>query len=59
MPDRRASLLVRPCLQNGGRLSNAKRPQFAELAAEEVAEIERSIQALREAIPDGTVVGAA
>jgi len=52
MPDRRASLLVRLCLQNGGRLSNAKRPQFAELTAEEIAEIERSIQALREEAPD-------
>lgn len=32
MPGRRASLLVRLCLQNGGQLSQAKRPLFAELS---------------------------
>jgi hypothetical protein len=58
MPDRRASLLVRLCLQNGGRLSRAKRPQFAELSDEEIAEIESSIQGLRERIPNGSTAGA-
>jgi len=59
MPDRRASLLVRLYLQNGGRLSNAKRPQFAELTADELTEIEKTIQTLRETLSNGSVVGAA
>ncbi len=58
MPDRRASLLVRLCLQNGGRLSPKKRPLFAELSAEEVSTIEASIQTLRESIPNGLMAGA-
>ncbi len=59
MPDRRASLLVKLYLQNGGRLSNAKRPQFAELTADELTEIEKTIQTLRETLSNGSVVGAA
>jgi len=48
MPDRRASLLTRLCLQNGGRLSQAKRAQFAELTEDEVARIEAAVgQAMR------------
>lgn len=43
MPDRRASLLVRLCMQNGGRLSASKRPQFAELNDAEVAALEAGI----------------
>jgi hypothetical protein len=44
MPDRRASLLVRLCLQNGGRLSpKTKREQFSELTDEEIAAIEAAI----------------
>jgi len=44
MPDRRASLLVRLCMQNGGRLSAAKRPQFAEISDAELARIEAAVQ---------------
>jgi hypothetical protein len=44
MPDRRASLLIRLCLQNGGRLSQNKRKQFEELSDEEIAQIEGAIQ---------------
>ena len=44
MPDRRASLLVRLCIQNGGRLSARKRKQFRELHAEEIAAMEAAIQ---------------
>jgi len=57
MPNRRESLLVRLCLQNGGRLSQAKRPLFPELSTEEIARIEQSIQALRETTPDGAAAG--
>ena len=44
MPDRRASLLVRLCLQNQGHLAKGKRDQFAELTDEEVAGIEAAIR---------------
>jgi hypothetical protein len=44
MPDRRASLLIRLCLQNQGRLSQTKRPQFAELTDDEIARIEEELQ---------------
>ncbi len=44
MPDRRASLFVRLCLQNGGRLSAAKRPQFSELTEAEITALEAAIQ---------------
>jgi len=44
MPDRRASLFVRLCMQNGGRLSGGKRPQFAELTDVEVARLESAVQ---------------
>jgi Fic family protein len=44
MPDRRASLLIRLCLQNGGRLSQNKRRQFDELREEEFARIEAALQ---------------
>ena len=46
MPDRRASLLIRLCLQNGGRLSHNKRKQFEELTDIEVAEIESVLREL-------------
>jgi len=45
MPDRRVSLFVRLCLQNGGRLSGAKRSQFAELDDAEVAAMEAAVRA--------------
>ena len=57
MPDRRASLLVRLCLQNGGSLSKTKRSQFNELTDTEVTQIEDSIQKLRETIADDGVDG--
>ncbi len=44
MPDRRASLLVRLSMQNGGRLSASKRPQFSELSDAELAALEAAIQ---------------
>src|SRR5690606_39145265 len=34
MPDRRLSLLVRLCMQNGGRLARGRRKDFAELTDE-------------------------
>jgi hypothetical protein len=44
MPDRRASLLVGLCLQNGGTLSKAKRGEFKELSDDEVDAIQAAIQ---------------
>jgi Fic/DOC family protein len=44
MPNRRAGLLVRMFLQNGGRLSNNKRRQFPELTDGEVERMEAAIQ---------------
>jgi Fic family protein len=45
MPDRRASLFVRLCMQNGGLLSRAKRELFAELEENEVAALEAAVKA--------------
>lgn len=44
MPDRRASLFVRLCMQNGGRLSAAKRAQFPELSDAEIVQLETEVQ---------------
>jgi Fic/DOC family len=44
MPDRRAALLVRLCMQNSGRLSGAKRRLFSELTDAEVAAMEAAVQ---------------
>ena len=44
MPDRRASLLVRLCMQNRGRLSARKRKQFRELHDEEIEAMEAAVQ---------------
>lgn len=44
MPDRRAALFVRLCMQNGGRLSATKRPQFSELTDAEIAKLELQVQ---------------
>ncbi|AKU93075.1 Fic family protein [Vulgatibacter incomptus] len=44
MPDRRATLFVRLCMQNGGRLSNTKRSTFSELDDDEIRRLERSVQ---------------
>ncbi len=44
MPDRRASLLVRLILQNGGMLSQTKRSTFGELTDAEVARIEEAVR---------------
>lgn len=49
MPDRRASLLVRLIMQNGGRLSNSKRSQFSEVTDQELSTIESAITRAREA----------
>jgi len=44
MPDRRASLFVRLCMQNGGRLSAAKRRLFAELDDAEVLAMQAAVR---------------
>ena len=45
MPDRRASLFVRLCLQNGGRLASGRRTTFPELTDAEIAAMEAAVQA--------------
>jgi Fic family protein len=45
MPDRRASLFVRLCLQNRGRLARAKRATFRDLTDTEVARLEAAVVA--------------
>lgn len=44
MPDRRASLFVRLCMQNGGRLSYTKRGQFSELSDDEIRHLEAAVR---------------
>ena len=44
MPDRRASLLIRLCMQNGGKLSLKKREIFDELSDMEISSMEVAIQ---------------
>jgi hypothetical protein len=44
MPDRRASLFVRLCLQNGGVLSKGKRGEFREISDRELAVLEAAVQ---------------
>ncbi len=44
MPDRRASVFVRLCLQNGGRLAGGRRTTFAELTDAEIAAMEAAVQ---------------
>ena len=44
MPDRRASLFVRLCMQNGGRLSEAKRDGFSELEDTEISAMEAAVR---------------
>ena len=46
MPNRRASLFVRICMQNNGTISTAKREQFSELSDEDVARLEDAIRAV-------------
>ena len=46
MPDRRAALLIRLLMQNGGTLSRSKRGQFAELTDAELAAMETAVQAV-------------
>lgn len=48
MPDRRAALFVRLCMQNGGRLSARKRGQFGELSDTEVSAMEAGVRAATE-----------
>ena len=47
MPDRRASLLVRLCMQNQGRLPRRKRRLFPELADDEIGAMEAAIVRLQ------------
>lgn len=44
MPDKRASLIVRLCMQNGGVLARRRREQFSELTDSEISEIESAVQ---------------
>jgi Fic family protein len=44
MPDRRAALFVRLCMQNSGHLSAAKRSHFAELTDAEITRMETEVQ---------------
>lgn len=53
MPDRRASLLVRLCMENGGRLPAAKRRQFSELDDAEIAAMEATIEGAIRAETEG------
>lgn len=53
MPDRRASLLVRLCMQNGGRLAARKRARFAELADDEVGAMEAAVRHAMSAATQG------
>ena len=46
MPDRRASLLVRLCMQNQGRLPRRKRRLFPELADDEIGAMEAAVRRL-------------
>jgi hypothetical protein len=46
MPDKRASLLVRLIMQNNGRLAKNKRDLFFEVTDEELAKIEKAIDAV-------------
>ncbi len=44
MPDRKASLFVRICMQNGGTLGRSKRSKFSELDDAEVAAMETAVR---------------
>jgi hypothetical protein len=44
MPDRRASLFVRLCMQNQGRLANRRRDDFSALDDEEIARLEEAVR---------------
>ncbi|QQO33155.1 hypothetical protein JJC00_32220 [Bradyrhizobium diazoefficiens] len=44
MPNRRASLFVRLCMQNAGKLSKKKREQFPALTDDEITMLEEAIQ---------------
>lgn len=48
MPDRRAALFVKLCMQNDGVLSAAKRSLFAELTNDEVRDLEREVADARQ-----------
>ena len=57
MSDRHASLLVRFCIQNGGRLAARKRKQFGELSDAEVSAMEAGVRAAIEDVVPNTIVG--
>ena len=46
MPNRRAALLVKLCLQNAGRLSPKRRKEFSELTEDEMQQIEAMLRPL-------------
>ncbi len=54
MPDGRASLFVRLCLQNGGMLSKGKRGQFAEISDAELEALEAAVREVMEKRAGGT-----
>ena len=51
MPDRRASLFVRLCMQNGGKISATKRSQFSELSDADLARLEHAVLQAMESPP--------
>ena len=53
MPDRRASLFVRLCMQNGGRVAAGKRKQFHELSDDEVSAMEAEVRAAMQSTTPG------
>ena len=59
MPDRLASLFVQDCMQNSGRLSAGKRPQFQELENSEIARMEAAVQDAMEKHGSGPTSSAA
>ncbi len=54
MPDKRLASFVRYLLQNNGKLSAGKRPQFPELSDAEVAAMELAVQAVSTHTPSGS-----
>lgn len=52
IPDRRAALLIRLMLQNGGCLSNSKRDRSDELTDAEISALEQAVQRALATSPD-------
>jgi Fic family protein len=56
MPNRRASLFVKLCMQNNGTLSKKKREQFPELTDQEVSSLEGAIREALDEHPEPATV---